>query len=150
MAGPTSTAPSGSPPPSGLARAMMSGTMPLCWNAKSVPVRPRPHWISSKIKIAPARAASLRRGARHACVSGVVIEVGDVEQRVRLIPQHFLQPRMAMSKSVDGDPAEQVPVLPAVGVVDPRPFPAAGMERSARVRTEDERLLAALDGFRGF
>ena len=35
----------------------MSGTTPECWNANIFPVRPRPHWISSKTRSAPRSSA---------------------------------------------------------------------------------------------
>ncbi len=46
-------APSGKPPPSALARTMMSGVTPKCSSAKSLPVRPKPVSTSSKMSRAP-------------------------------------------------------------------------------------------------
>ena len=43
----------GRPPARGFASVRMSGTTPECWNANIFPVRPRPHWISSKTSSAP-------------------------------------------------------------------------------------------------
>ena len=45
--------PSGNPPPSPLARHMMSGSRPACSTANQRPVRPKPVWISSTISSAP-------------------------------------------------------------------------------------------------
>lgn len=41
------------PPPSALPRISPSGFTPSCWQASSLPVRPRPVWISSAISSAP-------------------------------------------------------------------------------------------------
>ena len=50
----------------------MSGTTPLCSNAKSVPVRPRPHWISSYTSMAPVWSARRRAAMRNSSLSGMI------------------------------------------------------------------------------
>ena len=54
-------APSGKPPPMPLATAMMSGATPAHSWAKSLPVRPMPHWISSSTSRSPCASQISRR-----------------------------------------------------------------------------------------
>jgi len=56
-----STAPIGRPPASGFARVSRSGVTPVCSYAKSEPVRPSPHWTSSKMSAAPRSSQSVLR-----------------------------------------------------------------------------------------
>ena len=60
------SAPIGTPPPSPLATVMASGTIPACWNANHVPVRPIPVWISSTTRSAPCSVVSSRASRRYA------------------------------------------------------------------------------------
>ena len=53
-------APTGKPPPRALATAMMSGAMPAHSWAHSLPVRPMPHWTSSKMISTPVSSAIWR------------------------------------------------------------------------------------------
>jgi hypothetical protein len=53
-------APMGKPPPRALAMAMMSGVMPAHSWAHSLPVRPMPHWTSSKMIRTPFSSAIWR------------------------------------------------------------------------------------------
>lgn len=53
-------APMGKPPPRALATAMMSGVMPAHSWAHSLPVRPMPHWTSSKMIKTPYWSAISR------------------------------------------------------------------------------------------
>ena len=48
----------------------MSGTTPECWNANIFPVRPRPHWISSKTRSAPRSRQMASRPFRNSGVAG--------------------------------------------------------------------------------
>ncbi len=57
---------------------------------------------------------------------------------------------MAMSEDVDGDTAEQIPILAALGVPDARTAATARMKSRAGIRAEQERLLALFDGCGGF
>src|SRR5579875_1314422 len=68
--GPVMRAPTGRPPPSALALVSASGTTPLCSYAQSVPVRPIPVWISSKISAAPTRSQASRAAASSSLESG--------------------------------------------------------------------------------
>src|SRR5215218_869065 len=56
-------APIGSPPPSPLATVMTSGTMPESSHAQRSPLRPMPHWISSKTNSAPLSSQASRAAA---------------------------------------------------------------------------------------
>ena len=52
------------PPPKPLPSAIRSGTTPSCSQQNILPVRPMPHWISSKTSIAPYLSQSSRAAAR--------------------------------------------------------------------------------------
>ncbi len=54
------TADSGTPPASDLAMVIRSGTTPKCSIANSLPVRPKPVWISSAIITMPCSSHSWR------------------------------------------------------------------------------------------
>ena len=58
------TAETAIPPPIPLPTVIRSGTTPQCSAAHARPVRPNPHWISSKISTVPWRSQSSRRPAR--------------------------------------------------------------------------------------
>ena len=53
------------PPPSALPMQRMSGTTSKCVKAHGRPVRPMPHWISSKIRSAPDSEHLARRACNH-------------------------------------------------------------------------------------
>src|SRR5215472_4252279 len=57
-------APTGNPPPSPLAVATMSGSMPAHSWAKSLPVRPMPHWTSSRKSSRPNSSQTARSPLR--------------------------------------------------------------------------------------
>ncbi len=59
----------GRPLASGLARVITSGVMPYASCAHRRPVRPRPHWISSKSSSAPCWSHSARRPRRNSGVA---------------------------------------------------------------------------------
>ncbi len=63
-------APIGSPPPSPLATVMASGTTPSCCQAHMRPLRPMPHWISSKMSMAPCSSHAARAAASMSADSG--------------------------------------------------------------------------------
>src|SRR5664280_222123 len=65
-ASPTSTAPTGKPPPSPFAVVSTSGRMPCACAANGCPVRPIPHCTSSKMRMAPAAAVAVRAVSRKA------------------------------------------------------------------------------------
>ena len=58
------TADRASPPPMPLPTVIRSGTTPQCSAAQVRPVRPNPHWTSSKMRTAPWRSHSSRSPAR--------------------------------------------------------------------------------------
>ena len=60
----------GSPPPRPLATVMASGRMPERCQPHQSPVRPMPHWISSKISIAPCSSQAVRAAASVASARG--------------------------------------------------------------------------------
>ena len=53
-------------------RARRRGRRPSAWKAKRWPVRPRPHWISSKTRTAPVASASSRAVRRNSVESGTI------------------------------------------------------------------------------
>src|SRR5207245_11492083 len=73
-------------------------------------------------------------------LSGMKIEVRDMEKPARFIAQRLHQARMLMPEDVDGDPAEKVPILFAVGVDEASTLSAARMKRRARVGAQQKRL----------
>mmetsp|Transcript_77357 Transcript_77357/g.129831 ORF Transcript_77357/g.129831 Transcript_77357/m.129831 type:complete len:229 (-) Transcript_77357:371-1057(-) len=60
------SAPTGIPPPSAFPSVSASGTTPKRSKAHSRPVRPMPHWISSKISSAPTSVHRARSFCRNA------------------------------------------------------------------------------------
>jgi hypothetical protein len=48
----------------------MSGTTPECWYANILPVRPRPHWISSNTRSAPRSRQIASRPFKNSVVAG--------------------------------------------------------------------------------
>ena len=60
-------APIGMPPPSAFPRVRISGTILKCSTAKSFPVLPIPHCISSKINWAPTSSQRLRNAFMNSC-----------------------------------------------------------------------------------
>src|SRR4029077_823067 len=65
-------APSGSPPARGLATMTMSGRPSRRWYANSLPVRPRPHCISSAMSAAPWPVASSRARFQNSLLMGEI------------------------------------------------------------------------------
>ena len=86
---PQTTAPIGRPAASGLASVITSGTEPFVqsWKANAVPVRPIPHWISSKISRASFAVASFLASA----ANSAVIDTMPPSPRIgsRMIPAVF-------------------------------------------------------------
>ena len=104
--------------------------------------------VRLRAAVAEERAAESRRAHEllaEDALRGVVVEIRDVQQRRRRLAQRLHEARMLVPEDVHGDAAEEVPVRAAVGVVQARALAVARMERRARVRLHEERVLARFD-----